>query len=142
MSVEIASKQNILVTDSYLLKLLLVVFGFGSQAFLCGFSRQNICSVLVGKSYYTRQKDGNSLPTNSPTNNGTNWIWMSRMIGLQCATETRFWYQEPQPMSNFGIGIEFFFTKLKLFFDFLLFFLLLLTSFYKLIYKPRSSKII
>ena len=45
MSVEIAWKQNILVTDSYLLKLLLVVFGFGSQAFICGFSRQNICSV-------------------------------------------------------------------------------------------------
>ena len=46
MAVEIAWKQNILVTDSYLLKLLLVVFGFGSQAFICGFSRQNICSVL------------------------------------------------------------------------------------------------
>ena len=46
MSVEIAWKQNILVTDSYLLKLLLVVFGFGLQAFVCDFSRQNICSVL------------------------------------------------------------------------------------------------
>ena len=45
MSVEIAWKQNIWVTDSYLLKLLLVVFGFGSQAFICEFSRQNICSV-------------------------------------------------------------------------------------------------
>ena len=45
MSVEIAWKQNILVTDSYLLKLLLVVFGFGLQAFVCDFSRQNICSV-------------------------------------------------------------------------------------------------
>ena len=45
MSVEIAWKQNILVTDSYLLKLLLVVFGFGLQAFICDFSRQNICSV-------------------------------------------------------------------------------------------------
>ena len=45
MSVEIAWKQNILVTDFHLLKSLLVVFGFGSQAFLCGFSRQNICSV-------------------------------------------------------------------------------------------------
>ena len=32
MSVEIAWKQNILVTDFYLLKSLLVVFGFGSQA--------------------------------------------------------------------------------------------------------------
>ena len=32
MSVEIAWKQNILVTDFHLLKSLLVVFGFGSQA--------------------------------------------------------------------------------------------------------------
>ena len=46
MSVEIAWKQNILVTDFQLLKLLLVVFGFSSQAFVCGFSRQNICSVV------------------------------------------------------------------------------------------------
>ena len=45
MSLEIAWKQNILVTDFYLLKSLLVVFGFGSQAFICGFSRQNIDSV-------------------------------------------------------------------------------------------------
>ena len=45
MSLEIAWKQNILVTDSNLLKLLLVVLGFGSQTFICGFSRQNICSV-------------------------------------------------------------------------------------------------
>ena len=49
MSVEIAWKQNILVTDSYLLKLLIVVFGFGLQAFVCDFSRQNICSVVVIK---------------------------------------------------------------------------------------------
>ena len=46
MSVEIAWKQNILVTDSYLLKLLLVVLGFGLQAYVCDFSRQNICSVV------------------------------------------------------------------------------------------------
>ena len=45
MSLEIAWKQNILVKDSNLLKLLLVVLGFGSQTFICGFSRQNICSV-------------------------------------------------------------------------------------------------
>ena len=45
MSVEIAWKQNILVTDFHQLKSLLVVFGFGSQAFVCGFSRQNINSV-------------------------------------------------------------------------------------------------
>ena len=46
MSVEIAWKQNILVTDFHLLKSLLVVLGFGSQAFICGFSRQNINSVV------------------------------------------------------------------------------------------------
>ena len=45
MSVEIAWKQNILVTDFKLLKLQLVVLGFGSQVFVCGFSRQNINSV-------------------------------------------------------------------------------------------------
>ena len=47
MSLGIARKQNILVTDSSLLKLLLNVFGFGSQAFVRGFSRQNICSVGI-----------------------------------------------------------------------------------------------
>ena len=46
MSVEIAWKQNILVTDFHLLKSLLVVFGLGLQAFICEFSRQNICSVF------------------------------------------------------------------------------------------------
>ena len=45
MSLEIAWKQNILVTDPYLLKLLIVVFGLGLQALVCDFSRQNICSV-------------------------------------------------------------------------------------------------
>ena len=45
MSVKIAWKQNILATDFHLLKSLLVVFGLGSQAFICEFSRQNICSV-------------------------------------------------------------------------------------------------
>mgnify|MGYP001490660629 CR=1 FL=1 len=34
MSLEIAWKQNILVTDFHLLKSLLVVLGFGSQAFV------------------------------------------------------------------------------------------------------------
>ena len=52
MSVEIAWKQNILVTDFQLLKSLLVVFGFGSQAFVCGFSRQNINSVPYDKIGY------------------------------------------------------------------------------------------
>ena len=46
MSVEIAWKQNIMVTDFHLLKSLLVVLGFCSQTNICGFSRQNICSVL------------------------------------------------------------------------------------------------
>ena len=45
MSLEIAWKQNILVTDFHLLKSMLVVFGFGLQAFICEFSRQTICSV-------------------------------------------------------------------------------------------------
>ena len=45
MSLEIAWKQNILVTAFHLLKSLPVVFGFGSQAFVCGFSRQNINSA-------------------------------------------------------------------------------------------------
>ena len=49
MSVEIAWKQNILVTDFQLLKSLLVVVGFGLQAFVCGFSRQNINSVFIGR---------------------------------------------------------------------------------------------
>ena len=47
MSLEITWKQNIVVTDSNLLKSLLVVFGFGSQTFICGFSRQNLCSVVL-----------------------------------------------------------------------------------------------
>ena len=47
MSLEIAWKQNILVTAGHLLKSLLVVFGFGSQAFVCGFSRQNINIVYL-----------------------------------------------------------------------------------------------
>ena len=47
MSVKIAWKQNILVTDFQLLKSLLVVLGFGSQTFVCGFSRQNINSVPI-----------------------------------------------------------------------------------------------
>ena len=52
MSVEIAWKQNILVTDFLLLKSLLVVFGFGSQTFICEFSRQKICSVTQELSIY------------------------------------------------------------------------------------------
>ena len=42
----------------------------------------SLVELLVGKSYHTKQKDGYILPTNSPTNNRTNWIWMSKKIGL------------------------------------------------------------
>ena len=38
--------------------------------------------LLVGKSYHTKQKDGYSLPTNDPTNNRIDWIWMSKKIRL------------------------------------------------------------
>ena len=54
MSLEIAWKQNILVTDFQLLKSLTVVLGFGSQAFICGFSRQNICSVMFLVSFFSQ----------------------------------------------------------------------------------------
>ena len=43
----------------------------------------SLVGLLVGKSYHTRQKDGYSLPTNDPTNNHINWIWMSKKIGLK-----------------------------------------------------------
>ena len=59
MSVEIAWKQNILVTDFHQLKSLLVVLGFGSQAFVCEFSRQNINSVL--HILYLKQNQFNML---------------------------------------------------------------------------------
>ena len=31
-------------------------------------------TILVGKSYHTQQKDGYSMPTNSPNNIHINWI--------------------------------------------------------------------
>ena len=61
MSVEIVWKQNILVTDFHLLKSLLVVLGFGSQAFVCGFSRQNINSAVFPLSYGGFLKDINQI---------------------------------------------------------------------------------
>ena len=61
MSVEIAWKQNILVTDFHLLKSPLVVFGFGSKAFVCGFSRQNINSV--GSTHVPLARETFVLPT-------------------------------------------------------------------------------
>ena len=42
----------------------------------------SLVGLLVGKSYHTKQKDGYSLPTDDPTNNHINWIWMSKKIGL------------------------------------------------------------
>ena len=42
----------------------------------------SLVRLLVGKSYHTKQKDGYSLLTNDPTNNGTNWIWTTKKIGL------------------------------------------------------------
>ena len=57
MSVEIAWKQNVLVTDFHLLKSLLVVFEFGSQAFICGFRRQNMNSVVLSsQSFLTHRR--------------------------------------------------------------------------------------
>ena len=56
MSLEIAWKQNILVKDPNLLKLLLVVFGFGLQTFVCEFSRQNICSVIQANFDFHRNR--------------------------------------------------------------------------------------
>ena len=43
----------------------------------------SLVGLLVGKSYHTKQKDGYSLPTNDPTNNRINRIWMSKKIGLK-----------------------------------------------------------
>ena len=42
----------------------------------------SLVGLLVGKSYHTKQKDGYSLPTNDPTNNRIDWIWMSKKTGL------------------------------------------------------------
>ena len=45
-------------------KITAVVFGFGSQAFVCGFSRQNICSAGIPDTYvgslYTVGTEGSS----------------------------------------------------------------------------------
>ena len=43
----------------------------------------SLIGLLVGKSYHTKQKDGYNSPTSDPTNNRTNWIWMSKKIGLK-----------------------------------------------------------
>ena len=65
MSVEITYVERFLVKGFSLLKLLLVASGFGSQTFICEFSRQNICSVVstivflnleIQRSQYIRPK--------------------------------------------------------------------------------------
>ena len=67
MSVEIAWKQNILVTDSYLLELLLVVFGLGLQAFVCDFSRQKHLQCTINsndawlKNYFQKISNWNRI---------------------------------------------------------------------------------
>ena len=67
MSLEITNVQNFLVKDSNPLKLLLVALGFGSQTFICGFSRQNICSVVLAlewkslDNYWTKLGDSGHL---------------------------------------------------------------------------------
>ena len=75
MSVEIAWKQKILVTDFHLLKSLLVVLGFGSQAFVCGFSRQNINSEPKGvpTSSHNFSGSGGSYCVNKIFNNYNNY---------------------------------------------------------------------
>ena len=55
MSVEITYVERFLVKGFSLLKLLLVASGFGSQTFICEFSRQNICSVLA-RGFYENQR--------------------------------------------------------------------------------------
>ena len=70
MSVEIAWKQNILITDFHLLKSLLVVLGFGSQAFVCGFSRQNINSEGLNFNFPPPSRFLD-LPTGLQYTNGT-----------------------------------------------------------------------
>ena len=69
------------------------------------------------------------------------------MCSRQCATETRFWYRELKPRSNFciGIGAEFFFFQnrnFKILEIFLIFFCLWDISFKKLEIEQKSSKII
>jgi hypothetical protein len=84
MSVEIAWKQNILVTDFHLLKSLLVVLGFGSQAFVCGFSRQNINSVgkFVGiLGIFTYKKE---LPLNCIGKIAYHWYLQGLHVELVC----------------------------------------------------------
>ena len=61
---KIACKQKFLITDFNLLKSLQVVFRFGSQAFICGFNRQNICSV---------NKDNQMVSTIKPVESDNNY---------------------------------------------------------------------
>ena len=47
----------------------------------------SLVGLLLCKSYHTRQKDGYGLPTNCPTNNYIDLIWMSKKIGLKFMTD-------------------------------------------------------
>ena len=99
MSVEIAWKQNILVTDFHLLKSLLVVFGFGSQAFVCGFSRQNINSALEQVDLECRKSQFNTQTTFK------DWL----KIQFECphegksnqVHETLLFFVQDLPLSNY-----------------------------------------
>ena len=51
--------------------------------------------------YQTKQKDGYSLPTNSPTNNRTNWIWMSKKIGPKIVNMN---YGHPMKLSKKSVS--------------------------------------
>ena len=83
MSVEIAWKQNILVTDFQLLKSLLVVFGFGSQAFVCGFSRQNICSVALYHKWDVKNDFAYVLKFFSLIFDSLGSVWCKLHLGVQ-----------------------------------------------------------
>ena len=65
-----------MITDFNLLKSLQVEFGFGSQAFICEFNRQNISSVVLknlNDCYFCKTlSDVNRASSNS---NLQNWFW-------------------------------------------------------------------
>ena len=39
--------------------------------------------TVLRKAIFTTPYSGYNSPTNDPTNNHTNWIWMSKKIGLK-----------------------------------------------------------
>ena len=60
MSLNLTYVRNVLVKDSYLLKLLPVA-GFGSQTFICGLNRQNICSVFTRRKVHQNQNASSEI---------------------------------------------------------------------------------